>query len=214
MKTVISGLVVIALAVTSTVATSQSASRAAQAPAAGKAAPGDDYYPLKVGNKWHYELDNGNGQKVQLVSQIGGLDKVGDAQLARLEVVANGQKLPATEHLQRKDDGVYRVRMNNVDVSPPICLIKFPTKADQKWGGETTAGGQKMNVDCTEGASEKVKVPAGEFDAIPTKIVVTAGANKFTNIFWFAKGTGIVKQKSEIGPLTVTMELTKFEPAQ
>lgn len=213
MKTVISSLAVIALAVTSTVAQSQPTGRATQTPAAGKA-QGDDYYPLKVGTKWHYDLDNGGGQKIQLISQIAGIDTVEGVELFRLEIFANGQKLPNTEHLQRKDDGVYRVRMNNVDLTPPICLIKYPLKPDQTWGGETTAGGQKMKVEGSEGKAETVQVPAGKYEAVPCKVVGTAGPGKFTNILWFAKDVGIVKQKSEFASQTITMELTKFEPAK
>ena len=73
MKTVLSTLVVIAVAAFSTAARSQSAGTVAQAPPAVKAkAKSANYYPLKVGTKWHYQLDAGNGQKIQLVSQIAG----------------------------------------------------------------------------------------------------------------------------------------------
>lgn len=214
MKTVVSSLVVVALAAFSAAVSPQATGQVTkEQPVAGKA-KFVNYYPLKVGTKWHYSLDAGNSQKVQLTSQIGGTEKIGGKDLARLEVFANGQKLPATEHLESTHEGVFRVRMNNLEVSPPICLIKYPLKTGQTWGAETTAGGQKMKVDCSEGKAEEVQVPAGKYRAIPCTIVVTAGEAKFTNIFWFAEDVGIVKQKSEIGPQTVIMELTKFEAAK
>jgi hypothetical protein len=215
MKTMVSTLVVVVLAVISTASRSQTIDKGAEVPSAGKSkAKAAIYYPLKAGTKWHYQLDTSDGQKIQLTSQIGGVDNVDGKDLARLEIFANGQKLPQTEHLESRDDGVYRVRMNNADISPPICLIKYPVKPGQTWGAETTTGGQKMKVDCSEGKAEEVQVPAGKYQAIPCTFVATVGPAKFTTVFWFAEGVGIVKQRSEQGPQTVTMELTKYEPAE
>jgi hypothetical protein len=173
-----------------------------------------NYYPLKVGTKWHYQLDGGNGQKVQLVSEIGGVDDVRGKSLARLDVAANGRKLPTTEHLRSDESGVFRVRMNDVEIDPPICLIKYPLKAGQTWSVETSAAGQKMKVDCSEGPSEEVQVPAGKYQAIPCTITVMQGPIRLKNVFWFAEDVGIVKQRSEVGPQTVILELTKYEAAK
>jgi hypothetical protein len=212
MKTVLRTLIIAALAAFPAPLLSQDTSKATQptSPEKGKTkAP--NYYPLKVGTKWHYQLDAGNGQKVQLISEIGGIETINGKTLNRLEVSANGRKLPTTEHLQSDENGVYRVRMNNMEVTPPICLIKYPLKEGQTWGGETTAAGQKMKVDCSEGPPEEVQVPAGKYQAIPCTITVKQGTANLKNVFWFAEDVGIVKQRSEIGPQTVTLELTKYE---
>jgi hypothetical protein len=119
-----------------------------------------------------------------------------------------------TEHLWSDENGVYRVRMNAMEVNPPICLIKYPIKEGQSWGGETSAAGQKVKVDCSEGKPEDVQVPAGKYRAIPCTITVTQGPVKFKNVFWFAEDVGIVKQRSEMGPQTVTLELIKYEAAK
>jgi hypothetical protein len=216
MKTVLSTLVVIAVAALSTAARSQSAGTAAQAPPAANAkAKGTsaNYYPLKVGSTWHHQLDAGNGQKIQLVSQIAGTDTIAGRELARLEVSANGQKLPATDHLERTDGGVFRVRMGPLELAPPICLIKYPLKSGQTWGGEMKVSGKSVTVEGREGEAEDVQVPAGKYRAIPCTVVVSDGDAKSTNIFWFADGVGIVKQWSDLGNQSVTTELTRYEPA-
>jgi hypothetical protein len=146
--------------------------------------------------------------------QVGGIDNIRGKLLARLEVSANGRKLPTTEHLQSKEDGVFRVRMNKMEVDPPTCLIKYPLKAGRTSSIETSAAGQKMKVDYSEGKPEEVQVPAGKYQAIPCTITVTQGAAKYKNVFWFAEDVGIVKQRSEIGAKTVTLELTKYEAAK
>ncbi len=210
MKTQLRTLLIAALVASPAPLLAQTAGQSTKTAAKEKA---PNYYPLKVGTKWTYDLDTGNGQKVELISEIGGRDTFNGKSLARLEVAANGKKLPATEHLDSDAEGVYRVRMNNMEVTPPIQLIKYPLKEGQTWGGETSAAGQKMTVNCSEGKIEDVQVPAGKFKAIPTTITVTQGAVKLKNIFWFAEGVGIIKQRSEIGPQTVTLELKKYEAA-
>jgi hypothetical protein len=215
MKTVLRTMLIAALAALPAPVFAQTATKSTNSAAADKGkekAP--NYYPLKVGTKWHYELNPGNGRKVEFVSEIGGVDTINGKPLPRLEVAANGQKLPTTEHLQCDDNGVFRVRMNNLEVTPPLCLIKYPLKEGQKWGGEISASGQKTTVDCSEGKPEEVQVPAGKFKAIPTTITVTQGPTKLKNVFWFAENVGIVKQRSETGLQTFTLELKKYEPAK
>jgi hypothetical protein len=215
MKIVLNVLAVVALAAFPAPSFSEATQKS---PSSSSKAKGDakapDYYPMKVGTKWHYQLDAGNGQKVQLVSEISGVDTFDGKSLARLEVAANGKKLPTTEHLRSDDNGVYRVRMNKMEVTPPICLIKYPLKEGQSWGGEASAAGQKMKLDCSEGKPEDVQVPAGKYRAIPCTITVTQGPVKLKNVFWFAEDVGIVKQRSEVGPQTITLELTKYEAAK
>jgi hypothetical protein len=215
MKTVLTTLVVIAVAAFSTAARSQSPGTPSQASPVGKAkAKVADYYPLKVGTKWHYLVDTGDGQKLQLTSQIGGVDHVDGKDFARLEVFAGAEAIPQTEHLQSTEEGVYRIRWNSVVFSPPMCLIKYPLKPGQTWGGESSAGGARIKLDCSQGKPEEVQVPAGKYQAIPCTIVGTAGPDKSTNVFWFAEDVGIVKQRSEVGSQIVTTELTKYEPAK
>jgi hypothetical protein len=215
MNIMLNALAIVVLGTSPAPALSQTAQKS---PPSSSTAKGDakapNYYPMKVGTKWHYEVDAGTGQKVQLVSEIGGVEDMRGKSLARLEVAANGKKLPTTEHLWSDKNGVYRVRMNAMEVEPPICLIKYPLKEGQRWGGETSAAGQRMKVDCSEGKPEDVQVPAGKYRAIPCTITVTQGPVKLKNVFWFAEDVGIVKQRSEVGPQTVTLELTKYEAAK
>lgn len=206
MKAVSRTLLVVALAALSTASPSR-----ATGPAAEAKAP--DYYPLKVGTKWHYQFESNDGQKAQLTNQIGGVEQIDGRELARLEVYNQGQKSPYTEHLASTEGGVFRVRMSSLDLSPPMCLIRYPLKAGQTWGGVTSVGGRRMTIEAKQGRPEEVRVPAGTFRAIPCTIVVSDGADKAPTTLWFAEGVGIVKQRSENGTQTITLELTKYEPA-
>jgi hypothetical protein len=209
MKTVINTLLVLAMAAVPAVA---------QSTAKAKAPSGTgDYYPLKVGTKWNYELDAGQPQKGMITSVIAAEENADGKPIARLEVYINGQKAQTTEHLMSNKDGVFRVKINNQELDPPLCILKYPIKAGQKWDTKTTAMRQQLDVTCREGAVEDVQVPAGKYKAVPCTIETSQqtpqGAMKIVNTYWFVDDVGVVKQKMDIGGKVILMELTKFEPA-
>jgi hypothetical protein len=209
MKTVINTLLVVVMAAVPAVAQ-------ATAKVSAKAGAGD-YYPLKVGTKWNYELDAGQPQKGMITSVIAAEENTDGKPVARLEVYINGQKAQTTEHLMSNKDGVFRVKINNQDLDPPLCILKYPLKAGQKWDTKTTAMRQQLNVTCKQGAEEDVQVPAGKYKAVPCTIETSQqtpqGEMKIVNTYWFVDDVGVVKQKMDIGGKVILMELTKYEPA-
>jgi hypothetical protein len=208
MKTVINTLLVVVMAALPAVAQSTKAK--------AKAGTGD-FYPLKVGTKWNYELDAGQPQKGMITSVIAAEETADGKPIARLEVYINGQKAPTTEHLMSNKDGVFRVKINNQQLDPPLCILKYPLKAGQKWDTKTTAIGQQLDVSCRQGAEEEVQVPAGKYKAVPCVIETSTqtqqGAMKIVNTYWFVDDVGVVKQKMNFGDKVILMELTKYEPA-
>jgi hypothetical protein len=214
MKTVIHTLLVVVMAAVPAVAQSTDKAKAD----AGAGAGTGDYYPLKVGTKWTYELDSGQPQKPIVTSVIAAEENAEGKGLARLEVYINGQKVPNSEHLMTNKDGVFRVRINNQDLNPPLCLLKYPLKTGQKWASKMTAMGEEMDVSCTQGPEEEVQVPAGKYKAVPSTIVTSqtkpdGGEVKIINTFWFVDNVGMVKQKMDLGGKIILMELSKYEPA-
>ena len=62
---------------------------------------------------------------------------------------------------------------------------------------------------------EKVKVPAGDFDAFPVSSDdLDANGMKVAFKTYFAKNTGMVKQVIKIGAQEVVIELEKYEDAK
>jgi hypothetical protein len=213
MKTVLGILVVVVIAAFPAVAQSPSTGKTTKAGSDAKNKT-PDYYPLKVGTKWQYQIDLGGGRQVERTCQISRIDQVEGKDLARLEVYASGRKLSYSEHLESTEGGVFRVRMNDVEFSPPICLIKYPPRSGQTWEAETTAGGRRMKVSNTTGRAEDIQVPAGKYRAIPCTLVVSDQTDRYTNVYWFVEGVGVVKQESETGEQTVTLQLVKYEPGK
>ena len=127
-----------------------------------KKAEPQNYYPLQVGNKWEYRVEVA-GNSAKAVSSITKMETLeGKEPLARLEAKVN-DNVVATEHLRATADGVFRHRNNNQEINPPICLLKYPAKAGDKWSGDITVGKEKGKYDC-ETKEENVEVPAGKLD--------------------------------------------------
>src|SRR5262249_5467844 len=87
-----------------------------------------NYYPLQVDNAWHYKITVG-GNPVDAVARVVKIDDINGEKLPRLELTRNGNVL-ATEHLRQTNDGVFRHRNKGADITPPICLLKYPIKGD------------------------------------------------------------------------------------
>ena len=184
---------------------------AQDAPKKAKKLP--DYYPLKTGTKWTYEVDPGNGQKVQVTNQITKIETIDGKSLARMETVVNGM-VAATEHLESTPKGVFRHRSNGVEVSPPVCVVKYPYKEGETWTAEPKIGPQQLKLSLKSGKEEEVSVAAGKYKAVSVNVESDVNGVKINSTTWHAPDVGIVKQFTEFGGKSLKMELVKFEAAK
>lgn len=170
------------------------------------------YYPLKAGNKWTYQIESDAAAKgSKLINQIAKMEKIDGVPLFRLETTVKG-KVGATEHLSINDKGIFRNRYNGIEVTPPICMIKFPIKKGSTWKVESKVGEEKLNVACKLD-EEEIEVPAGKFKTVKVIMdaeVVGAGILVSTT-YWFAQGVGMVKQHVNINSMQFSILLDKFE---
>jgi hypothetical protein len=169
-----------------------------------------DYYPLKPGTKWTYELDPGNGQKLQVTNQISKIESIDGVALARLETVINGM-VAATEHLASTPEGVFRHRSNGIEITPPVCIFKYPWKEGDSWEATPRIGPQQLKMSVRTGRKEEVSLPAGKYTAVTVLVDSDVNGTKIKATCWHAPDVGIVKQHTEIGNAKVELELVKFE---
>src|SRR5262245_35502174 len=94
---------------------------AATPPAAGSSS---EYFPLKTGNKWTYKLEEKNTLEVAVESV-----KDGEGVL----VTKAKNRIVAKETIQVKADGIYRSRINDLEIKPPIKILALPAKKDASW---------------------------------------------------------------------------------
>ena len=180
-------------------------------PADGEEQARPDYYPLMAGTKWHYRVQ---GQSERLTNHVAKIELIDGQQVARVETTFQGRVIPS-EHLATTPQGIFRYRTHGVELSPPLCLLRYPVKKGDSWESKTTVGGQQeVRVTCRVGA-EKVTVPAGAYDTVTVDVAMTVGGTTVgTSKYWLAAGVGMVKQSNKAGGTTSDFELEKFEPAK
>jgi hypothetical protein len=168
---------------------------------------GAEYYPLKAGTKWRYHFD-ADGVTKTFEARIAKIEEIDGLQLARVDAEVNGSVV-ATEHLRVTDEGVYRYRYNGSEVTPPVCILKFPIKDGDSWQTENRIGDQEFAVRSTVN-HEAVEVPYGEYEAVKVVVATEQGGQAITSTYWFAPGIGNVKQVMEIGGKKMSFELFEF----
>jgi hypothetical protein len=182
-------------------------------PAADKDAKTPDYYPLQAGSKWHYQVQVDGEKKGQVTSQIAKIEKIDGQSLARLETTVQGS-VTASEHLSNTAKGLYRHRYNGMEVTPPICLLKYPVKKGESWEADAKIGDETIKGTCRVSEAE-IEVPAGKYKTVVVQFDAQAGQVKIKTTYWFAAGTGMVKQTATINDgQTITLSLEKYEPGK
>ena len=156
----------------------------AQAPGSKQKLP--DYYPLKPGTKWTYQLDTGDGSKAQMTAQIAKNETIDGKSMARLEASLNGNVM-ATEHLNSTPEGVFRCKYNGVDCTPPLCIFKYPFKEEAMWEADATIGVQQLNAKFVTTNFEMVTTPAGKYKTAPVELDVIVNGTKIKTKFWLRR---------------------------
>jgi hypothetical protein len=173
-----------------------------------KDAQADGYFPLKVKAKWTYKVGD-NFVDVMVVKS----EKKGNEEQYQVDTVV-GKDPKTNEWYVVRPDGVYRTQVKDDKLDPPVKVLPLPIKKDATWdvnsklGNQTIKGTMKVVSD-----KDKVKVPAGEFEAVLVegKDMDVAG-NKTTVRIWFAKDKGIVREEFVLQTgEKVTLELAKYE---
>lgn len=173
----------------------------AQGPAAAT-----DLFPVKVGSKWVYKI---NDQDVTVT--VSGTEKLGDQECFKFDTSVGGQ-VKQTELYFVKADGVYRAKVGDKKVEPAVKILALPAKKDTAWDVDSKVGTEvikgKFKV-----ADEKAKVKVGGADV---EAVLVEGPDfeiaqtKTAIKQWFAPGKGIVKVEYTIQSTTTTMELKEY----
>jgi hypothetical protein len=176
-------------------------SAAAQGPAGGT-----DLFPTKVGTKWVYKI---NDQDVTVT--VTGTEKVGDQDCFKFDTAVSGQT-KQTELYCVKADGVYRARVGDKKIEPPVRVLALPAKKDTAWDVDSKVGteaikgkfkvtDEKAKLKVAGADVEAVLVEGADFEIAQTKTVIKQ---------WFVPGKGIVKVEYTIQNNTTTMELKEF----
>jgi hypothetical protein len=186
------------------------------APAAAIAAT-TDFYPTKKGTKWVYKAG-----EVEVTLQTGDTDPKTNE--TKLETVVQN-KVVATETIQVKPDGVYRTKINNSAIEPPVKILELESKAEgklvpkpvgTKWAVKSKVLQSDLSGEFTITKVETVDIGGVKY----ANAVIVEGPNfniastetKVTYIF--APGKGVVKLSYAIAGNSTSLELKSFEEAK
>ena len=177
---------------------------------------GNEYFPLKQKTKWTYKVQD---QIVEV--QVSGTEKINNEDCAKVDTIVNN-KVVASEWYAVRADGIYRVKVKDDKIDPPVKILEIPAKKGKEWEVKSKVGNQSVagKFKITDDAA-KVNVPAGfsapGFTGTAFNTVVVEGVDmdiagtKATVKTWYAKGIGIVKLSFKIQDAESVLELTKFE---
>jgi hypothetical protein len=166
-----------------------------------------EYFPLKVGNTWEYQV---NGKKI--VTTVAAHDKLGDLLFARLDTNMDGSIV--TEHVTVRLGSVIRLVGNGQERKPPVVL-KVPPKVGDKW--DLTLETLPIQGSLLVLESKKLKVGDKEYDTV---LVISSNlkyAGQDVDVkTWYAKDVGMVKQTltHPAAGLDITLELKQFTPGK
>lgn len=173
---------------------------------------GPEYFPVQVGNAWHYAVEVDGQAKGNVISKIAKIEKIDDQALIRLESIAGG-KVVNSEHMRVEETGLFRCRFNGIEATPPVCVIKFPVKKEDMWNIESTLGAEKVTGTCRQDMDE-ITVPAGQFKTVRIMMEASSGSQQVETTYWYAEKVGMVQQTMKLNGISVMLKLEKFEQAE
>ena len=190
-----------------------------------------DYFPLAVGQEWHYRDDvrSAASREQKRTRKVTGTTTVKNVPCFIVETTTDGE-LTTQECLALTETGLvaYRQELKGppFDFEPPQHRLTFPLAdgAAWKWEGELPGIG-KATVKYRAEGQEDVEVPAGKFTAIKVKVtdfqtsqLEVAESMQFgtsnvevepvcVHTLWLASNIGIVKETFKIKNVLITSEL-------
>jgi hypothetical protein len=168
--------------------------------------PGSDLFPLKKGSKWVYKVDS---QEVTV--EVVGTEKIGNDEYVKVDTKVGGQ-VKASELYSVKADGIYRAKVKDDKVEPPVKILQLPAKKGDSWkidskvGTQTVKGEFKITDD-----KAKVKAAGTEYEAVLVEGNDLDIAGTKTSVKqWFVPKKGIVKLTYSIQQTESTLELKEY----
>jgi hypothetical protein len=152
----------------------------------------DGYYPLRDKMKWTYKMQDTVIDVA--VAKVGEKFSPDFPDAVQVDTLVGG-KVVASEVYGFKADGVYRLKVKEDKVDPPVKVLQVPVKKDAAWdvnskvGTQTVKGTFKVKAE-----AEDVDTPAGKFKAVLVEGAdMDVAGTKTTVKTWFVKDKGVVK---------------------
>ncbi len=167
------------------------------------AAATDDYFPLALGNQWHFRVQVAD--RTLLMTYIA-TDKATIDGVDTVTFETRVNDLPQTrENYQITGDGVFTVlrqmQLYRFKFNPKQTLLKYPVVIGDAWEQIGSFGDDSKNAtfqyqqNCRYVGFEDVQVPAGTFRAVKLAMDLVASDGSHVQGFrYFCQGVGLIKE--------------------
>jgi hypothetical protein len=194
--------------------------------AADPPSPGEELFPLAVGNTWTYRVQPffvpgqpPTFQDDRFVVRVVRKEMVGEQTCFVLEGKLKDRP-PATEHVAFTRDGLTRFRADGVDITPPVTVLKFSAAPKAPWTTEYQLGDRKATATFTqEPVSITYQGKRTRTTSVRGEVVGENGGRTRPTVsttVWYAAGVGMVRQTIDEGGKrpTLLLELEKFDKGE
>jgi hypothetical protein len=151
-------------------------------------AAAQDYFPTKVGAKKVFTIDGGDKEVTETVTAVKKTDS------ETFVTVSCVNEFGKTREVQFKvsKDGLFQLTGGPGAVKhKPMWLLRLPHEKGNKW--KSWMGTWAENELYAYGP-EKIKTPAGEFDAIRVESEFFTIGPRVLAKYWYAPGVGLLKE--------------------
>lgn len=164
------------------------------------------YYPTRVGDKWTYVVSSASG-KIKDFELTEEVVSVKDKEGITSVVVGRWYdgKLHPNRERQISDKGVWQTHnAAGEKYETPWIHLKLPHKPGQSWHVEL------IDQTMTAQGPEKIKVPAGTYEAIRVESRLKGNKSDPVQTDWYAREIGVIKATAG----DTTMVMKSFTPGK
>lgn len=188
-------------------------------------------YPLKVGTRWTYAVTGGKDDAKDDAKKSVTIEVEREEPFVRKKKGADGKDIEfkntgfilkmtsgakeQRDHVVVLEDGVYKVRVADTQMKPPLCAIKLGPDAGKGWEADSKSGNTTVKGSFTV-HSANLKVPAGNYEkafliSFTNNVI---GKDRVEVDCWYVLNVGMVKQRVLQKGHETVLELEKYEPAK
>ncbi len=139
-----------------------------------------DFLPTKRGTSWRYQSG--------VVQTIVGTEKVGGISCVVMETNRGGRKEKTWIQNSRGGLVIRRVSSRGQvnDLRSGALLLKFPLERGVTWKARIPFGNEVVEYSYRNLGKEKVRVPAGEFNAWKIQATGQVSGSRFSQVSWYS----------------------------
>ena len=146
-----------------------------------------DWMPILAGSRWEYSSPDDPTTVNEIREILAVTEKGGD-------VIAEQRTSNLTQVFRQDSTGIAVIKSGGRDHVNPRYIIKNGMKEGDTWDWDATGYVETRTV----GKPEKIKIPAGEYEAQPVNFKYVQNGTIFqSGTVWYADGIGLVRIDTE-----------------